>query len=114
MSNPSKAKGTRFESDVVAYLRANGFPSVERRALAGTADRGDIGGVEGVVFECKATKSIDLAGAVDEAVVEAANDGADSLPVAIVKRRMRSTSDAYVVVPLWWFVRVLRVWVRFR
>ena len=42
MSNPSKARGTKAESDVVAYLRRNGFPTAERRALAGGQDKGDV------------------------------------------------------------------------
>lgn len=48
-----KATGTAFESAVVAYLRANGFPYAERAALAGANDRGDITGCPGVVWECK-------------------------------------------------------------
>lgn len=46
----SKAKGTAAESAVVKYLREQGWPSAERRALNGASDRGDIAGVVGTVI----------------------------------------------------------------
>ena len=46
MTNPSKAKGTAFESALVAHIEAAGFPA-RRVALAGAADRGDIHGRDG-------------------------------------------------------------------
>ena len=42
MTTKSKQIGTRTETMVVKYLRANGFPHAERRVLAGTYDLGDI------------------------------------------------------------------------
>lgn len=42
MSNPSKIKGTRAESDLVRWARVNGFPHAERLALAGAVDGGDV------------------------------------------------------------------------
>lgn len=41
MSNPSKAKGTRAETNVVLYLNSHGLRA-ERRPLAGSADQGDL------------------------------------------------------------------------
>lgn len=107
MSNPSKARGTAFESLVVGYLRANGFPAAERRALAGNTDKGDVAGIPGVVLECKAERSIDLAGSVDEARLEAANDCAPVF-AAVVKRRCRSVAEAYVVMTLEQFADMIR------
>lgn len=52
--NRPKDIGTRFESAVVKWLRLNGWPYAERRALAGSYDLGDITGTPGVVWECKA------------------------------------------------------------
>lgn len=49
--------GTRFETSVVRYLRVNGFPYAERRALAGAHDLGDITGTLGIAWECKAGKA---------------------------------------------------------
>ena len=41
MSNPSKAKGTRWENSVAKYLRENGFSEAFRLAPAGDADAED-------------------------------------------------------------------------
>jgi Holliday junction resolvase len=105
--NASKRKGTAFESLVVGYLSDNGFDYAERRALAGTLDRGDIAGIPGVMIECKAEKAIDLAGYMDEVEVETANAEAQ-IGVAVVKRRNRPVDQAYVVMPLRQFVRLIR------
>lgn len=107
MANPSKHKGSRFEKDVVDFLAVNGFPYAERRALEGINDRGDIAGVPGVVLECKATREIDLATAVNEAEREAANAGVDIF-AAVIKRRQKPTSEAYAVMPLRKFVELIR------
>ena len=96
MANPSKQKGTAWESAVVAYLNDHGFPYAERRALSGSSDRGDVAGIPGVVIECKAERQITLAGYMDEVAVEITNAGA-SVGVAIVKRRNRGVSDGYAV-----------------
>lgn len=45
--------GTRAETAVVNYLRDNGFPYAERRALQGALDKGDITGTPGLVWEVK-------------------------------------------------------------
>ena len=95
----SKAKGTRFESDVVGYLKEHGFQWAERRAQGGSKDRGDIAGVLGWVLECKAEKAISLAGYVEEARTEGGNAGLRWF-AAIVKRRNKGPGDAYVVMPL--------------
>jgi len=102
----SRRKGTAWESAVVEYLRENGFPQAERRALSGARDRGDIAGVPGVQIECKAEKSITLATYMDEVKVQTANAGAQ-LGVAVVKRRNRSPGDSYVVMPLHAFADLL-------
>jgi hypothetical protein len=58
----SKDIGTRFESMVVRYLQANGWPYAERRALAGVNDLGDITGTPGLVWECKGGRAAHTAG----------------------------------------------------
>lgn len=104
--NASKVKGTRFETEVVSYLNAHGFPYAERRALHGTDDRGDVAGLPSWVLECKAHASITLADFMDEVVVEKANAGAP-FGAAIVKRRNKSVERAYVVIELRDFVEAL-------
>ena len=98
MTNPSKQRGTKFETDCVKFAQANGFPDARRQPLAGSADRGDIWLCSGVVLECKATRSIALAAAVDEAQAEARNAGVE-IGIAVIKRRNHGTGDAYAVLP---------------
>ncbi len=95
----SRRTGTAFESAVVTYLAAHGFPYAERRAMRGAYDRGDVAGVPGWAVECKAVRALDLAGWTTEAAQEATN--ADSRWWAvIVKRRGQSVAQSYVVLSL--------------
>jgi len=102
----SRAKGTSFETAVVRYLNEHGFPYAERRALRGTDDRGDIAGVPGVMFECKAVRTITLAQFMDEVKVQTKNAAA-RIGVAVVKRRQKSVGEAYVVMTLEQFVGLI-------
>lgn len=93
----SRRIGTAWESQIVDFLRLRGWPHVERRALNGAKDRGDVAGIPGVVIEAKAAARHELAAWLDEANVERDNDGAD-LGVVWVKRRGKGTpGDAFVV-----------------
>lgn len=53
MVNRPKNKGTFAESTVATYLKENGWPHAERRALAGVLDKGDITGTPGLAWEVK-------------------------------------------------------------
>lgn len=77
-----KQKGTKFESAVVNYLKAGlGDEGIERRALGGTNDRGDIAGVSilghETVLECKNCTRLELAKWIGEAQAEQGNADAD-------------------------------------
>lgn len=103
MSNPSKQKGTAFETLIADYLRTY-FPTVERRALNGATDRGDIAGVPRLVIECKNHKTMNLAGWLDEAERERLN-AREPVGVVIHKRRGKSDPRAqYVTMDLETFV----------
>ena len=95
--NRSKARGTSWETAIVGYLTARGWPYVERRTLSGSKDRGDIAGIPGVVIEAKACKALELSGWLTEATNEAVNDGADFGAVWIKRRGKSSPGDAYVL-----------------
>ena len=99
MVNKPKILGTTWESAVVTFLRQYTFAKhAERRALSGGLDKGDI--INAVhVFECKNTKSIDLAAGLKEAETERVNAGSE-FGFLIVKRRQKSTGDAYAVMTL--------------
>ena len=104
----AKAKGTRWESDIVAYLREHGFPHAERRALSGRADKGDINAAPGLCIEAKSQSRYSLAEWVDEAAVEGRNAGADVTCVWAHRRGKASPAEGYVIVTGAQFVELLR------
>lgn len=102
-----RAKGTAAETAVVRYLQDHGFPHAERRALHGTADRGDVTGIGPVVLEVKNHAALDLAGWVKELEAEIRNAGAGT--GAVVAKR-RGTTDAaawYAILPFGDLVELL-------
>jgi Holliday junction resolvase len=105
MSSYNKAKGSKFETDVMKYLRKLGH-FAERLAKAGANDEGDIVTIiagQTYILECKNRKSLDLPQFWAEAQTEAANYAkARGLVVeppafVIVKRRRASIEDAWVI-----------------
>ena len=108
MSSYNKAKGTKFETDVMKYLRKLGH-FAERLAKAGASDEGDIVCIiagQTYILECKNRKSVNLPQFWDEAQTEAANyakaRGLTLPPPAfvIVKRRHAAIEQAWVIQPL--------------
>lgn len=99
----SKQKGTAAETAVVRYLRSltydtlPAFPNVERRALSGGKDMGDIAGIPGWVIEVKAAETLKLAEWQRETLAEKANAEADYC-LLVVKRKYKPIHqwDAYV------------------
>ena len=105
--NRAKAKGTLAERMVVEYLRANGFPDAERRALEGNHDRGDIAGLPYTVLEVKNHAALDLAGWLNELMREIDNDDAEYGAV-IAKRRGHAKADQwYAIMPFEMLVKML-------
>ena len=105
--NPSKQRGTAWESAIVAHLKANGFPYAERRALAGNLDKGDISGIPGVMLEAKACNQLSLSQWMDEVRVQKKNAGAQ-VGAAVIKRRNHSAARAYVVMEFDDFLDLIR------
>lgn len=97
MANPSKRKGTAAETAVVEYLKGRGWIHAERRALAGSLDKGDVAGVVGVCLEVKSCKTMDLAGWLREVEAEQANAGAHVGAVVAKKRGTTNPADWYAV-----------------
>lgn len=94
MTRP-KDKGTAFETAVARYLRdAMGDERIERRALHGARDMGDLFGLrahghEGIV-ECKAHKEVGpalLASWRDQTLIERGNADADFAVLAVKVHR---------------------------
>jgi len=106
LTNPSKAKGTRWEVAVATFLREAGFTEVYRMAQTGEFDAGDLGGISEVAFECRDHNRITLAENVDDANERARNKDA-KYGVTVMKRRGRKAADGYVVMDLATFARLL-------
>lgn len=102
-----RAKGTAWESAIVAFLKENGFPYAERRAMRGNKDAGDIAGVPGVAIEAKNCKAMSLSEWMGEAATAAINAGVGRYAIWH-KRRMKGVADSYVTIPAWFFVELLR------
>lgn len=67
MTNKPRKIGTQFTTDVITYLRANGFEQAELRNQAGEHDKGDVVGIIDVAIECKGGARAETAG---DALVE--------------------------------------------
>ena len=106
MTNPSKAKGTRWEVAVATFLREAGVIEVYRMAQTGEFDAGDLGGISEVAFECRDRNRLTLAENVDDANSRAINKKA-KYGVTVMKRRGRKAADGYVVMDLATFARLL-------
>lgn len=109
MTNKPRAIGTRAETLVVAWVKANGFPHAERIAQHGSYDQGDIRLTPDLIVEVKARKTwtpSDIQDWLDQTEYEAVNNGPSCEGVLILKRP--GTLD----VGRWWAVRSLDVYGR--
>lgn len=105
----SKQKGTAAETAVVRHL-APLWPHVERRALHGTADRGDIAGIVGVCLEVKNHARYAIPEWLDELDTEITNDGADH-GVLVVKPKgigLTRVGDWWAIARLDDYLRLLK------
>ena len=105
MSAANKRKGSTFELDVLKWFRKKGY-NAERLRLAGSKDEGDlVVYVAGkpYLFECKATKKIDLPQFWRELQAEVINYAsardmaASPIGYVVVKKRNGSIDDAWVI-----------------
>jgi len=108
VSNPSKRRGTEWETAVTRFLReelGDHGDDIRRVAQTGRHDTGDIRAVP-FALECKNVAKIDLAAFVEQAEREAGHAGVP-YGAAVVKRRGKGPAAGYVVVSLATFARIL-------
>lgn len=114
MSNKSGAIGRQTENAVVRVLRANGWPTAERRRLTGAFDKGDVNtGDPRLVIEVKGGNA--ARGASDgqvtkwleETEVERVNAAAD-IGVLVYARK----GIGYANAENWWMVMTMRTFMR--
>lgn len=108
----AKAAGSRHERIVADFLRDNWSDVIDRRVRTGAKDCGDIANfrINGkrVVIECKDESKYDFSNAINEAQLEATNDGA-AIGVAVVKRRGKADpAEQFLVATLGDFVKLLK------
>jgi len=105
VSAANKRKGSKFEIDVLKWFRGKGY-NAERLRLAGSKDEGDlVVYVAGTpyLFECKATKAMDLPQFWRELQTEvinyaaARNMSASPIGYVLVKRRNGKIEDGWVI-----------------
>ncbi|WP_327712423.1 hypothetical protein OG912_32385 [Streptomyces sp. NBC_00464] len=96
MANPSKAKGTAWESLWTAYIREHHNPAAHRNVQMGSKDIGDVSGYYLHASELKAERTITLSSYIEQANREAVHAG-EPFGCAVVKRRMKGVADGYVV-----------------
>lgn len=96
----AKQRGTAAETAVVTWLRNYGYTHVERRALNGSKDRGDIAGIPGWVGEVKAAKTLLIPAWLRELDDEIANASASHGTLIIKPRGVGLTN-----VRDWWAVQ---------
>ena len=101
--NKNKRKGTAAETAFVRFMNENGFPLVERRALQGKADRGDISGLVGVCIEIKSGARLSIPEWMKELEVEVVNDGA-SEGYLIIKPKGKGKVEQ------WWVIQTTGQW----
>lgn len=107
MSNPSKAKGTRWESAIAAHLRERDLPA-HRVVQTGSSDVGDIHGVSPFVIQAKDRRDV-LDGIREglDAVQKQAAAAGERWGVVVAKRARKPVGEAYVVMRLDTFAELL-------
>lgn len=110
MVNPSKIKGTAFESSTVDCLRRGGWVQAERRALSGALDKGDISGVAAgaVMIECKAHQTLHITNWLREVDAQTDNAGAAIGALWVKLPRRAGAENGAVVLRPEMFMRLLR------
>lgn len=102
-----RAKGTAAETAVVRFLQAHGFPYAERRALHGSADKGDITGMGPVVLEVKNCQRLELSTWLSELSAEMYNAKAETGAVVAKRRGVTDPAGWYAVLPFGDLVELL-------
>ena len=96
MSNPSRAKGTLWENEIVKWFHQHNMPHVERRALSGANDKGDIMLINTVV-EAKNCQTLAIPRWLREVDAEMVNANADIGVIWVKQHRKTSAADGYIV-----------------
>ncbi|MFI6049026.1 hypothetical protein ACIBCO_02925 [Streptomyces violascens] len=102
-----KARGRNWENDLVKVFRDLGYEDAKRNgAIYGSHDRGDIGNVP-LTVQAKAVDRIQMWKHLDEALVQAANNGTGDEACVVYKRHGAPVDSGAVVVSLTFWKRLV-------
>lgn len=110
MSNPSKAKGTAWETALVRYLTDRTALPLRRVAQAGRLDTGDIHGIHDWIIQAKAWSRwgrADVERWVRDAAAQAAAAG-ERFGAVIVKAPNKPVGDSITILPTSVFAEMIR------
>ncbi|RJQ79945.1 hypothetical protein D5S17_09230 [Pseudonocardiaceae bacterium YIM PH 21723] len=94
-----KARGRTWENQVAALFQVLGYPQARRNgAVHGRHDRGDLTGTP-LTVQCKAVTRVQLWRHLDEALVQAGNNGTADETCVVYKRHGAPAEQAAWVVP---------------
>lgn len=103
-----RGKGTAFETLIVRYLQSQGWVHAERRALHGSADKGDITGTGPLVWECKNQKTLDISLWLKQTETERQNAKAEHGILVAKRRAYGDPADQYAIMRLEDLVKLLK------
>jgi len=107
----AKQAGSRFESQVAAYLAEHVDDRIERRTRGGSKDRGDIAGLrhlgQRIVVECKNTSRINLGTWANETEIQRGNDDAGVGIIAHKRHGKGHPGEQWVTLTLDDFIALL-------
>jgi predicted RND superfamily exporter protein len=95
-----KQKGTSAETAVVKHLKGHGYPNVERRALTGAYDKGDISNFYDIVIEVKNHANPRLDEWMEELKTEIKNAEASTGVVIHKRRGTTNVGEWYATMPV--------------
>jgi hypothetical protein len=106
----ARQKGTSAETAVVTYLRDNGFPHTERRALHGAADKGDLTGIPGIAVEIKNCRRYEIPRWLAETTTEGIAANAEHAVLVVKPNGVGTTrvGEWWAILPLASMSRLLR------
>ena len=108
MANTNKAKGSKWERDIVNYLRERGYVQAERRHGAGAKlDKGDVVGIPNVTIEAKDHARFAISDWLLQAEEERKNAG-NKYGIVIAKRRGKGAPAGYVIMTQKTFKEMLK------
>jgi hypothetical protein len=111
MTSPAKAKGSRFEREVVEYINTSLKKDAARRIPVYLFDKGDIHLGEKIIIQCKALKSISTTSVREalDASIKQKRNAARPHAIVCLKNSRHSVAESFVCIYLRDFIQTHRL-----